>query len=364
MNPLEALMMPQDDERLRALAESLRGRQVAADFFSGSSLPNLQRMAQAEQKYIQDTAERQGVLREALEKRKQRSDEFRQRQELLERQQDELGQYREALLASRTGEGFDPSAPGTTKNIGRFVDTEGNERIIGFREGVPVDLSTQQPITAEEMQVLRPQTPLSEAAEVQAFEDLGKRTKDINTLVSQIEALDTRLEPYAEAGTPISKVPGFGFFEKMPVVGGPARAFQDLISSEGAQGKNFAAMKSVMNTIARLRAGLAQTGIELENIRAESGMDALSDPRVFASYYDRLKDSLEADLADIEATTSPRLLKEYGKRTGGGRDVFAHQFRRFEFPDQPTFGEEVKSWIPWLPDEEEGEDGWQIEEVK
>lgn len=71
MDPLEALLMPQEDEQMRALANSLRGRQVAADFFAGSTIPGIQRMAQAEQKYIQDTATRQGVLRNALESRKQ-----------------------------------------------------------------------------------------------------------------------------------------------------------------------------------------------------------------------------------------------------------------------------------------------------
>lgn len=72
MDPIQALMMPvSDEDQMQALARSLRGRQTAADFFSASSIPNLQKMAQSEQEYIKDVGARQGVLREALERRKQ-----------------------------------------------------------------------------------------------------------------------------------------------------------------------------------------------------------------------------------------------------------------------------------------------------
>lgn len=70
MDAIEALMRPvPDEERLKALARSLRGRKNAADFFAGSTVPGLQKMAQGEQGYVQDVAERQGVLREAMERR-------------------------------------------------------------------------------------------------------------------------------------------------------------------------------------------------------------------------------------------------------------------------------------------------------
>lgn len=83
MNSLDGLLMPMEDEQMKALAASLRGRQTAADFFSASSIPNLQKMAQSEQQYIKDVGARQGVLRESLDRRKQ--DEEQRKIELADR---------------------------------------------------------------------------------------------------------------------------------------------------------------------------------------------------------------------------------------------------------------------------------------
>jgi len=122
MNPLQALMMPvSDDEQMKALAQSLRGRQTAADFFSASSIPNLQKMAQSEQEYIQNVGNRQGVLREAMERRKQ--DQAQHDAQMAFRYEDlkQRGMDREATnalrmtLAQMRGEnttGIEPLKPG------------------------------------------------------------------------------------------------------------------------------------------------------------------------------------------------------------------------------------------------------------
>jgi len=70
MDPMMALMRPTTKEdELQALADTLRKRKRAADFFSISTIKPLQQMAQSRGEEIQATAERHGVLREALAQR-------------------------------------------------------------------------------------------------------------------------------------------------------------------------------------------------------------------------------------------------------------------------------------------------------
>jgi hypothetical protein len=74
VDSISALMSPAtEEEQLKALAEGLRGRKQAADFFALSTIAPLQQMAQGQQTEIQEAAKAQGGLRKALADREQRT---------------------------------------------------------------------------------------------------------------------------------------------------------------------------------------------------------------------------------------------------------------------------------------------------
>ena len=101
MDSISALMSPAtDEEELQALADSLRGRKRAADFFSLSTIAPLQQMAQGQQREVQDAAKGQGVLRRAMADRNQRAEQAELSREL-EKQRIEQANVRNALAQSQ-----------------------------------------------------------------------------------------------------------------------------------------------------------------------------------------------------------------------------------------------------------------------
>lgn len=63
MDPISAMLgLQKDDESLKALADGLRGRQKAADFFALTTVPQIARGAQNEQALVADAATRAGSL--------------------------------------------------------------------------------------------------------------------------------------------------------------------------------------------------------------------------------------------------------------------------------------------------------------
>jgi hypothetical protein len=86
MNEIDALlgMGISEEEQLRMLANSLRGKQEAADFFALSTVPNIQKGAAAKQDAILGSAKEAGGLRRSLQDRKSREEEARQNREAQE----------------------------------------------------------------------------------------------------------------------------------------------------------------------------------------------------------------------------------------------------------------------------------------
>lgn len=70
MDPIIAMMQPPtDEEQQRLMAEALRGRKQAADFFAYSTVPEIQKQAASEQANVMKAAETSGVLKRAMEER-------------------------------------------------------------------------------------------------------------------------------------------------------------------------------------------------------------------------------------------------------------------------------------------------------
>lgn len=313
-NPLEALMMPvDDDERMRALARSLRGRQVAADFFSGSTIPELQKMAQGEQQYIQDVAERQGGLREALQRRKQDQAQHDAyigiQRDNLQQRKDEAKEYNalRLSLAARDGNGAAPRYSMTPKTYELADGTEST--VFLSTNGPPIDSTTQRPV---DLSGARMVTPMTEAQTSARLEKLGTRNAVLQPLVYGLMELDELLKPYAAAGVEVEDVPGMGWLEKgTGITGGLVRGVNDLFEEGSPQGDVFSAVQAVMNYIAVNRAGLAQTLPEVVRIEKELGKDWYSDPEVFPKGLQRLKSALQNSANNIRATTPNKVLNMY-----------------------------------------------------
>lgn len=78
MDMFSALLGPvSKDDELKALADTLRKRKRAADFYSLSTIKPLQQMGQSAGQEVVGAAERQGVLREALARRQAEEEQKR-----------------------------------------------------------------------------------------------------------------------------------------------------------------------------------------------------------------------------------------------------------------------------------------------
>ena len=88
-----------DDQRLQALADSLRGRRQAADVFAMSTISPLAKAAQGEQRRVQATAEGIGALRRA---RMQEADRTAREYAIQQRREEEAARSREATAGIQT----------------------------------------------------------------------------------------------------------------------------------------------------------------------------------------------------------------------------------------------------------------------
>jgi hypothetical protein len=109
-----------DEEQQRMLADRLRGRQQAADFFSLSTVAPISQAAQAEQKRITSAAQEAGVLKKAMEA--QQAQDARQAAQIAATEREgglnranRLEAARIAAAARMAGKGkpggYDPSKP-------------------------------------------------------------------------------------------------------------------------------------------------------------------------------------------------------------------------------------------------------------
>lgn len=98
-----------DEEKMRMVADGLRGKQQAADFFSMSTVPTISGAAQSRVGQLQDTGERVGVLKNALADRQSREEQQQMNRDSREREGAANRQNRLLTAAMGNQYGMDPS---------------------------------------------------------------------------------------------------------------------------------------------------------------------------------------------------------------------------------------------------------------
>jgi len=317
MNEYELLMGLDlsDEEKLRMMAESLRGKQQAADFFALSSIPEISESANARRDQLYETATRGGILKNALADRESREQEGAlNRANMLQR----------ALAGGRSRGGKQYSY------VQSMLGPDGQPVLMGLN----ADTGEMEPVAGSEG--YKPD-PLTSSQMGGLLERADKRLAPTLELTQSVEQLDNLLENHA-GGDPRS-VPGLTFAEKAPGIGGVFRLTRDVWTGKGEAGLIYSAVRGVINTIIRNQAGLTQTNRELANVREQTGMDALSDPQVFLENLDRIKDALEIDLQRIRNTMAPEVVDQIESEFGatGQQSPFNHKFRRHQW-EQPKGG--------------------------
>lgn len=306
MNEIDALMGLglTDEEKTRILADALRGKQRAADFFALSTVPNIQKAAASKQEAILGSAQQAGLARTRLQEMRSREEEGRKDRESRE-EQERLNRESYERRAAMT-----PSGMSRYMGLTRGRDKDGNVVMFGLNP------QTQQMDIIPMPEGASITSPMSEAAEANALAKTGERLKGVAALEQQFNEVDAVMRPYLEAGIPVDEIPGLGFFEKMPGVGSVVRGAQDLASEGAPQAEMSQAVRSLMNTIVRNRAGLTQTINEVGRVNAETGMDIMTDPQAFAGAYERIRRAFEADLRIIKASTDPRMWQMISDEAG------------------------------------------------
>jgi hypothetical protein len=204
----------------------------------------------------------------------------------------------------------------------RHVDAEGNEFMIGTTgDGRLYDVDAQAFIPPGDFtkQGMREEAPMSQFQLNKAVNSYKEMERDQELLLTDIELAE---ETWKDAGWSgkADENPLNWLTKQSNPLGGAARMTEDFFSEGSPAGTSYAAGKTVMNTITRLRAGLSQTGSEIENINREAGMDIMSDPEVFMQYWGRLKKSIALDVQNMKEGLSPTVRKELARRkkaTGG-----------------------------------------------
>jgi hypothetical protein len=352
VDSISALMSPAtEEEQLKALADGLRGRKQAADFFALSTIAPLQQMAQGQQTEIQEAAKAQGGLRKALADRQSREMREATRQNLAERQfqyQQEEDEYQKGIdveqrkydrkqnRLKRALELRGGSAAPEKRSVTDVTLVEGLNgeptRIGLVNDEAYYDLGTNQPITAEDLSKMTPWTQLTENKKASLLEKFGERMDAVIEINTSVEQLDRILQGYADKGQDFTKIPGFGRFEKDPgIIGSTTRFIEDMGSEKSEASNNAAAVRAIMNAIGVTRAGMAQTKSEIDRIFEELGVKVLSDPTTFMKFYPRLKEKIELDLQNIRASTDKTVLKEYDDRFPGRLNQSQRKFRRFDW---------------------------------
>jgi uncharacterized protein YlxW (UPF0749 family) len=365
VDSINALMSPAtEEEQLKALAEGLRGRRQAADFFALSTIAPLQQMAQGQQAEVLDAAKQQGVLRKALADRQSRESREATRQNLAERQFEylqEQDEYEKGIdaeqrkydrkqnrlkraLEIRKGSSGDTPVKRKVTNVELVEGPDGQPVRIGLvNDDHYENLGNKTSLTAEELAKMTKWGQLTENKKAALLENFGSRMDKVIELNTSVEQLDRILQDYADKGTDFSKIPGFGRLEKEPgMIGGISRFIEDLGSEKSEASNNAAAVRAIMNSIGVARAGLAQTKTEIERIYKELGVDIFSDETTFMKYYPRLKEKIEADLQNIRASTDQGILRDYDARYSGGVDNPSMKtFRRFDWETKDGGEEEL-----------------------
>ncbi len=332
MDPIEALLNPTADneEEMAALANSLRGKKRAADFFSLSTIDPISQMAQGSQGEIMDSAKQQGMLRKARAQR------------LAEDERARLGrESREGISArniandlamaemefnqgpgelTRLTEYYRKGGSGRPVQVGQ--DEFGNARVFG----------TNAPFDPEKYELaLSPSELENQMGKFRADES------DAVQIAEQFRTIDDLLQPYTKGGDkkrPFKKVPGVGRLSGKPgLIGETARLAETELEGEPAGELIFSAIRGLFNVKLREGAGLSQTKQEMEKLREEFGGRLLTDPVVARDALKRIRRKYNADLK-VMAKANPQVLGEYQSRLGEDETPFYEGALEFlEFPD-------------------------------
>jgi hypothetical protein len=305
MDGIDALMglVPTEEEELRAMADQLRGKKRAADFFAVSTVPGIGDISRQQQKDIQSQAASAGLWRSRD----------------LDRQS----------MERRAKEGYGSRRD---KYAEWFRDANGVPNLIGLKNGRQWNFTTGQPMGPDDMAGMV-YKPFSEGGETAALMRFSEQARPLQDVVQRVIELETMLEPYAKEGVPVSEIPGLGFLEKMPVVGNVVRAVQDIVQPGTAQGDMHSAVVGLMAAIAKADVGLTQTKQEMKNITDSSGRSALDHPDVFAKAFPRIQRRLYEELRSIEAGASQVIPQYFNQRYQGQLNPFDYVPVEFSFPD-------------------------------
>ena len=287
-----------DDEKQRMLADSLRGRKRAADFFAATTVPQIAQMAQQEQANVLDSAKQAGVLRRALEDR-------RSRERVAERDTG-VGRYMNVQPVRL--------ADGTIVMMGLNPKTNQFEIVPGLPEGARPD-----PMTEGQMQ--------------RAVAKMPDAVKPLFELTHAIDRGDKLLAPFTVGGEkerPYGDIPGAGIFSGKPgMTGWMARRAEQFGGDDPAE--VYGAIRNVQNYLIREQSGLTQSIMEIARQEEVFGQEFLEDPEAFLNHLGWLKDLLTNRLDQVIAAQSRPVQQEY--RYFLQRDPFEWNPRDLEFPE-------------------------------
>ena len=228
---------------------------------------------------------------------------------------DQWKQELDADAAADLADAQTAASDGTVKNLYRYIDPyTGDERMVGMHSsGKFWDPDNQKAYDKGQMEGYVREDAMSEGQREKAVQNFIEKNSDTMELMQDIESAN---ETWKENGMEPGGNP-FNWFTKQS--GSLGDTFR-LISDAGKEGSptqdDFAAAKTVINTISRLRAGLSQTVSEIDRINEEVGSNIMVSPEVFMQYWDRLEGKVGEDIKRANRTASPRTMQAYMRWSG------------------------------------------------
>lgn len=286
----------QADIERQQYADQLR-RQEAQDALAGRRVAVSERGNQLREQQLQQTLDYQnrqlGIQEQAQALR-------REEHEAKQRRLDKVG------------------AVDDVDNVKYYVDAEGAGSRIGLADGKPYDIDNRRFLEPGEMEQrgLTQEDELTGNQVNNAIVRYQKSRKDIRTLQRDIK---TAFRLLREAGWEEGQSSPFNLITKQEgMVGDAARAIADSGEGSNPLQNAYAATRTVQSTIARIQAGLSQTGIELKNITASTGRDPLTDPDVMIDVLGRLESAVDEDLTTLDDQLAPQVRESLKRRKAAG----------------------------------------------
>ena len=260
MANIDALLGLNDTQ---ALADRLRGRDRAAQFFGMSTIEPLSRAAQAEQQNVQRAAQERGGLERALRAEQMRTQREQQAQ------------------AERMAEG---------------------QRERDFR-AAEAEKDREARAALEDAKAARKGSGLTAGQMSSALRNLGKEVKPVEDVIASVEDLDRLLTPFYGQ----DDIPGLGRIEgQQNLLGKTARIFGPK------EGENISqAVTKLLRSFIKESAGLAQTLSETQGVIQSYGLDNLSEEETFLRVYPEIKEALRADLDRVQASYLPEVVDQF-----------------------------------------------------